>query len=134
MSDFKERVLEVVRSIPEGKTMTYAEVAAAAGSKGAHRAVGSIMKANFDPTVPCHRVIKSDGQVGEYNRGGPFEKLRILEEEGAFFMAVDDDVYARIDEDERLTEERYNAACEREARRLLHDWPEAISPCQGGDQ
>lgn len=38
-----------------------------------------------------------------------------------FFMTVDDDAYARIDEDERLTEERYRAACEREARSLLYD-------------
>jgi O-6-methylguanine DNA methyltransferase len=78
MSDFKDKVLAVVRLIPEGKTMTYAEVASAAGSKGAHRAVGSIMKANYDSTVPCHRVVKSDGDVGQYNRGGPVRKAEIL--------------------------------------------------------
>ena len=81
--NFKTRVLNVVRSIPKGMTMTYSEVAIAAGSKGAHRAVGSIMKGNLDPTVPCHRVIRSDGTVGEYNRGGPKRKARILREEGA---------------------------------------------------
>ncbi len=81
--NFKTRVLNVVRSIPRGMTMTYSEVAVAAGSKGAHRAVGSIMKENLDPTVPCHRVIRADGSVGGYNRGGPAQKVRILREEGA---------------------------------------------------
>jgi O-6-methylguanine DNA methyltransferase len=83
MSDFREKVLDVVRGIPMGRTMTYAEVAEAAGSKGAHRAVGSIMRANYDPTVPCHRVIKSDGDVGDYNRGGPSAKRTLLMLEGA---------------------------------------------------
>ncbi len=41
------------------------------------------MKANYDPEIPCHRVIRSDGKIGEYNRGGPEAKLRILKEEGA---------------------------------------------------
>lgn len=81
MSEFRDKILAVVRSIPEGKTMTYAEVAAAAGSKGAHRAVGSIMKANYDPTVPCHRVIKADGTAGDYNRGGVPMKVKLLAEE-----------------------------------------------------
>ena len=83
MSDFRDKVLAVVRSIPEGKTMTYAAVADAAGSPGAHRAVGSIMRGNLDPSVPCHRVVRSDGTVGDYNRGGAAEKLRILEEEAS---------------------------------------------------
>lgn len=83
MKSFREKVLEVVRKIPKGKTMSYKEVAKSAGSPGASRAVGSIMKANYDKTVPCHRVIKSDGKVGEYNRGGSKAKLAILKKEGA---------------------------------------------------
>lgn len=63
--------------------MTYSEVAERAGSPGAARAVGSLMKANFDPKIPCHRVIRSDGKVGEYNRGGPSAKKALLEKEGA---------------------------------------------------
>lgn len=82
MSTFTERVRDVVRDIPEGKTMTYAEVAAAAGSPGASRAVGSIMKANYDTDVPCHRVVRSDGTPGEYNRGGSTAKARKLRAEG----------------------------------------------------
>lgn len=63
--------------------MTYGEVAAYAGSPGAARAVGSIMKHNYDPSVPCHRVVRSDGRVGEYNRGGAEAKKKILIKEGA---------------------------------------------------
>ena len=80
---FKDRVLEVVRNIPRGKTMTYKEVAIRAGVPGAARAVGALMKGNYDLTVPCHRVIRSDGKIGDYNRGGKDEKERKLREEGA---------------------------------------------------
>ena len=79
---FRERVLNIVRKIPKGKTRTYKEIAAQAGNPGASRAVGAIMRANYDPTVPCHRVIRSDGTLGNYNRGGNAEKRRILLKEG----------------------------------------------------
>ncbi len=80
---FADKVKQIVRDIPEGQTMTYAQVAAIAGSPGAARAVGSIMKNNYDPTIPCHRVIRSDGRVGEYNCGGPKMKEQLLIKEGA---------------------------------------------------
>lgn len=80
---FSERVRAAVRQIPSGEVKTYAQVAALAGSPGASRAVGTIMKNNYDPTVPCHRVIKSDGTVGAYNRGGPAAKRALLIAEGA---------------------------------------------------
>ncbi len=80
---FKEKVLNIVCKIPKGKTMTYKQVAEKAGSPRACRAVGSIMKANFNTKIPCHRVVKSNGKVGEYNRGGSKEKLRLLRKEGA---------------------------------------------------
>ncbi len=83
MPTFKEKVLGIVSEIPKGKVMTYKQVAEKAGSPGAARAVGSIMKANFNTKIPCHRVIRSDGKVGEYNRGGSTEKLRKLRAEGA---------------------------------------------------
>lgn len=82
MTDFRQRVLDVVRAIPRGQVMTYSEVAARAGSPGAHRAVGSIMRCNYDLDVPCHRVIRSDGSLGEYNRGGPRVKAKLLAKEG----------------------------------------------------
>ncbi|MBU0749987.1 MGMT family protein [Patescibacteria group bacterium] len=83
MKDFADNVRSVVRQIPKGQTATYGTVAAMAGKPGAARAVGTIMKNNFDPTVPCHRVIRSDGKIGEYNRGGPEAKRKLLESEGA---------------------------------------------------
>jgi O-6-methylguanine DNA methyltransferase len=82
MKSFKERVLEVVRKIPKGKTLSYKEVAKRSGHALASRAVGVIMKANDDKTVPCHRVIKSDGELGGYN-GLKGEKLKLLKKEGA---------------------------------------------------
>ena len=83
MISFKEQVLAVVRKMPKGKTMTYKEVAVRAHRPNAFRAVGSIMSHNFDPTVPCHRVIRSDGVIGAYNRGGTKQKIKILKQEGA---------------------------------------------------
>lgn len=78
---FRERVLAVVRSIPRGKVMTYQEVARRAGSPRAFRAVGTIMKYNADTSVPCHRVVRSDGTLGGYN-GLRGEKERLLRAEG----------------------------------------------------
>lgn len=80
---FKEKVLSLVRAIPKGKVMTYGEVAAKAGHPGAARAVGSLMKQNYDPTVPCHRVVAANGTIGQYNRGGPEAKRALLVAEGA---------------------------------------------------
>lgn len=81
-SDFTKRVCAVVRNIPKGQTMTYKEVAAAAGSPGAARAVGNIMKANRDKTVPCHRVVRSDGKPCGYNGLCGRSREAILKEEG----------------------------------------------------
>jgi O-6-methylguanine DNA methyltransferase len=82
MTDFKQKVLNIVRKIPKGKVLTYKQVAARAGSPNASRAVGSILKTNFDPKIPCHRVIRSDGIAGEYNRGRE-NKIKLLRAEGA---------------------------------------------------
>jgi len=81
MNEFKQKVLDIVKAIPKGQTLSYKQVAIKAGSPGAFRAVGSLMKKNYDPTIPCHRVIKSDGTPGEYNRGGTEEKKNILKKE-----------------------------------------------------
>lgn len=83
MKTFSEKVLDAVKKIPRGKTLTYKEVAAKAGNPNASRAVGTIMKNNFRNDVPCHRVIRSDGRIGEYNRGGTRAKQKLLKAEGA---------------------------------------------------
>lgn len=82
MKTFREKVLAITRAIPRGKTLTYAEVARRAGNPKAARAAGAILKTNFDPKIPCHRVIRSDGLLGGYNRGAMLKKTR-LKEEGA---------------------------------------------------
>ena len=83
MKSFAEKVRSVVAKIPKGKTMTYKEVATNAGNPNAARAVGAIMRGNYDPAIPCHRVVRSDGSMGGYNRGGALHKKAILKEEGA---------------------------------------------------
>lgn len=80
-SKFKIRVLNVVARIPKGQVMTYGQVAKLAGQAKAARAVGVIMSQNYDPKIPCHRVIRSDGGVGGYNRGVR-KKIMILKNEG----------------------------------------------------
>jgi methylated-DNA-[protein]-cysteine S-methyltransferase len=82
LTPFGEKVYAIVAKIPKGKTMTYKQVAAKAGKPGASRAVGSLMAKNYRPNVPCHRVIRSDGRIGNYNRGGMLRKTEMLREEG----------------------------------------------------
>lgn len=79
---FTEKVLWVVELIPKGKTLSYAEVARRVGSPKAFRTVGSVMRKNYNQNIPCHRVIRSDGTAGGYNRGGMRAKLRKLRAEG----------------------------------------------------
>lgn len=80
---FADKVRKIVSKIPKGKTMTYKEVAAKAGNSKAARAVGAIMRGNYDDSIPCHRVIRSDGSFGSYNRGGTLRKKEILKQEEA---------------------------------------------------
>jgi O-6-methylguanine DNA methyltransferase len=68
-ANFKEKVLRVVSKIPRGKVLTYKKVAEFAGRPRAYRAVGNILNGNYDPKIPCHRVVRSDGKTGGYNRG-----------------------------------------------------------------
>lgn len=85
MKTFADKVRTIVKKIPKGKTMTYKQVATKAGNPNAARAVGSIMRTNYDKTIPCHRVIKSDGSFGSYNRGGTVRKQALLKAEGALY-------------------------------------------------
>jgi methylated-DNA-[protein]-cysteine S-methyltransferase len=83
---FSEKVYKVVMRIPKGETLTYKEVAQRAGSPKAYRAVGNILNKNYDPKIPCHRVIRSDGSYGGYNRGN-VQKQILLEKEGGFIVS-----------------------------------------------
>ena len=80
---FRHAVLRATAAIPFGRTATYAEIAAQAGSPAAHRATGSALASNPLPiVVPCHRVLPSGGGIGQY-RGGSEAKARLLALEGA---------------------------------------------------
>ena len=83
LTPFRQKVYNIVRRIPKGKTMTYGQVAAAIGQPRAARAVGNALNKNpFAPMVPCHRVIRSDGSVGGF-AGGSQKKLQLLKRERA---------------------------------------------------
>jgi methylated-DNA-[protein]-cysteine S-methyltransferase len=79
---FTNKVKMVVERIPRGTVLTYKEVAHKAGNSKAARAVAAIMASNYDPHIPCHRVVRSDGGLGGYNRGGETKKRAILVSEG----------------------------------------------------
>lgn len=82
MNHFRDAVFNIVKSIPKGETRTYQEVAIAAGYPKAYRAVGNLLNTNYDPDIPCHRVIRADGAAGGYNRGSS-QKILLLEAEKA---------------------------------------------------
>lgn len=81
--NFRESVLKIVKQIPKGKLMTYGEIARElTGSVRAARAVGQAVAKNPYPVVvPCHRVVRSDGDVGGYSLGVE-KKIRLLSAEG----------------------------------------------------
>ncbi len=81
---FRRTVLDRLGDIGYGTTATYAAVAAASGSPGAVRAVGSACARNPVPVVvPCHRVVRSDGSVGGYRGGSEAKQLLLALESGA---------------------------------------------------
>ena len=78
---FRSRVLAAVRRIPTGRVATYGDIAAAAGSPRASRAVGNIMRECREAGVPCHRVIAAGGRLGGF--GGSVQlKRELLRAEG----------------------------------------------------
>ena len=83
LTKFQKRVYDFVRAIPKGKTATYKEVAIAIGHPKAYRAVGNALNKNpFAPTVPCHRVIRSDGKIGGF-ASGTQKKVKLLQKENS---------------------------------------------------
>ena len=75
-------IYKLVVEIPEGKVTTYGDLARAAGKPAASRLVGQILNRNPNPImVPCHRVVKSDGDIGGYAYGSG-TKTKLLNKEG----------------------------------------------------
>lgn len=81
MITFAEKVRQVIRQIPRGRTLSYKEVAVRAGYPGAYRAVGNILNKNRDfKNIPCHRVIRSNGKIGGYVFGSKRKALLLNKE------------------------------------------------------
>ncbi len=81
---FQQAAWEAMSKIPYGHTKTYREIGHTINKPNAVRAIGSACKANRLPLIiPCHRVVKSDGTVGDYFYGTDV-KLSLLQREGAF--------------------------------------------------
>ena len=79
---FNEKCYEVLKKVPKGKVTTYKEIAKAVRNKKSFRAVGNAMNKNpYAPEVPCHRVIKSNGEVGGF-ASGIKKKIEMLKKEG----------------------------------------------------
>jgi methylated-DNA-[protein]-cysteine S-methyltransferase len=89
VTEFERAVLLKAREIPRGQIRTYGWIAAEIGRPGAVRAVGSALRKNPVPVlIPCHRVVRSDGHLGDYALGGSEAKRAILAAEGV----VDDHI------------------------------------------
>jgi len=84
VTEFQQRVLRTTASIPKGEVRPYGWVAHEIQQPKAVRAVGSAVARNPIPLIiPCHRVVRSDGHIGNYSLGGPHNKVELLEHEGA---------------------------------------------------
>lgn len=81
-SEFRQRVWQALRAVPGGDVISYADLAQRAGFPGATRAVGTAMAQNaVAPFVPCHRVVRTGGELGNYAYGVDM-KASMLEREG----------------------------------------------------
>jgi len=79
LSDFSADVYRILRSIPQGKVITYGQLAARAGNPKAARYVGFLMRTNSDiPHTPCHRVVAADGSLHGYSGEGGIEAKKLL--------------------------------------------------------
>jgi O-6-methylguanine DNA methyltransferase len=84
LTEFEQAVLRKTLEIPLGEVRTYSWVAREIGRPLAVRAVGTALANNPIPIlIPCHRVVRSDGVIGNYGAGGPEAKFKILDHEGA---------------------------------------------------
>ena len=80
---FQQKVWNYLKTIPKGKVKTYKQVAIGIKSPNSARAVANACAKNpYAPKIPCHRVIRSNGELGGYSgRGGIKKKLQLLRSE-----------------------------------------------------
>jgi O-6-methylguanine DNA methyltransferase len=96
LSEFEQAVLLKAREIPRGEVRPYGWIAREIGRPGAVRAVGSALNKNPIPLlIPCHRVVRSDGQIGEYAFGPSFKRA-LLASEGLDLEAIEGLAQARV--------------------------------------
>jgi methylated-DNA-[protein]-cysteine S-methyltransferase len=82
LTEFERKVLNATKKIPKGKVTTYSIIAKAIEKPKAIRAVGNALNKNpYTPIIPCHRVVKSDGSIGDYAKGVR-KKVKMLRDEG----------------------------------------------------
>ena len=94
-SEFEVAVWTKALEIPRGEVRPYGWIAAEIGRPRAVRAVGTALAHNPVPlVVPCHRVVRSDGMIGQYSMGGPDAKRRILAAEGLDTRVLEADAAA----------------------------------------
>ncbi|MHA1270997.1 MAG: MGMT family protein [Candidatus Helarchaeota archaeon] len=80
-SNFEKKVYEITQRIPEGKVSTYGQIARIIGNIKYARAVGNALNKNpYFITIPCHRVVKSNGEVGGFAKGTEV-KVKLLKKE-----------------------------------------------------
>jgi methylated-DNA-[protein]-cysteine S-methyltransferase len=85
MTLFEKKVYKAVSKIPRGKVRSYKQIAEDIGSPHAYRAVGNALNKNpYIGQVPCHRVVRSNGTIGGFQKGAQL-KLRLLKKEGVSF-------------------------------------------------
>lgn len=96
-TEFEAAVLRSAASIPFGEVRPYGWIAAEIGRPAAVRAVGTALAHNPVPLViPCHRVVRSDGTIGQYSLGGPDAKRTMLSAEGLDPAALEADAHRGI--------------------------------------
>jgi len=90
MTLFEQKVYAIVRQIPRGKVATYGAIARALGNPRAARAVGNALNKNRFRDVPCHRVVRSNLNIGGFRRGAS-QKMIMLRDEGVMIQ------YGKVD-------------------------------------
>jgi methylated-DNA-[protein]-cysteine S-methyltransferase len=97
LSEYQQAILRILAEVPKGKVTTYGDLAKELAGRDSKwsplssRAVGTTMRNNpCGPQIPCHRVIKSDGSVGNFRggaEGAVEEKIKLLSDEGVKVQA-----------------------------------------------
>lgn len=91
LTEFEQAVLRKTREIPRGQVRPYSWIAREIGHPAAVRAVGTALANNPIPYfIPCHRVVRADGVIGNYSGGGPGAKRAILTMEGVLLQSLEE--------------------------------------------